>query len=309
MVVAMPVNMKSVASLLALRRWIQINQPDVINTHSSADSWLVALATQFTKNRPAIVRTRHVSVPVSKSFTSKWLYTQSCDHIVTTGGKLRNTLIEHNGYSAAHITSVRTGIDLSLFKEGDKAGIRQQLGLNPKAVIIGIVATLRSWKGHGYLLEAFAQLSDKKNLTLLIVGDGPQELALKQKAHDLQLEDCILFVGRQNNVQAWMQAMDIFCLPSYANEGVPQSLMQAQACGLPAVTTWVGSINEAVVRDQTALIVSPHDGNALHDALHVLVTDDHKRIVMGHAAAQYAASHFSEKIMLDKMESIFTRLA
>ena len=305
-VVAMPVGKKSRAGVIALRNWIKLHRPDVINTHSSADSWLVALATRFMKNRPAVVRTRHISAPVANNITSRWLYTRSCDHVVTTGEKLRETFIKENGYLPSHITSVRTGIDLSRFKPGNKLDARVLVGLNQKDVIIGIVATLRSWKGHSYLIDAFATVPYDANLKLLIVGDGPQDEALRQRVAELGLSERVLFAGRQNNVEKWMQAMDIFCLPSYANEGVPQSLMQSQACGIPAITTLVGSIDEAIVPEQSALIVQPKDVNSLADALKVLISDENKRIQMGLAAARQAADNFSEKIMLDKMEAIFT---
>lgn len=307
-VVAMPIGKKRWASVTALRTWINLYQPDVINTHSSTDSWLVALATLFIKNRPAVVRTRHISAPVANNITSRWLYSRSCDHVVTTGEKLRETFISENGYLSSHITSVRTGIDLSRFKPGDKLEARRELSLNENDVIVGIVATLRSWKGHSYLIDAFATLSFDVNLKLLIVGDGPQDEALRQKVAELGLDERVSFAGRQNNVEKWMQAMDIFCLPSYANEGVPQSLMQSQACGIPAITTLVGSINEAIVPGQSALIVQPKDAGSLADALKVLIGDENKRIQMGLTAASHAAANFSEKIMLDKMEAIFTRV-
>ncbi len=306
--VAMPVGKKSRAGVTALRNWIKLHQPDVINTHSSADSWLVALATRFMKNRPAVVRTRHVSAPVANNITSRWLYTRSCDHVVTTGEKLRETLIKENGYLSSHITSVRTGIDLSRFKPGDKLDARRELGLDEEDVIIGIVATLRSWKGHSFLIDAFATVPYDADLKLLIVGDGPQNQALRQRVAELGLSERVLFAGRQDNVEKWMQAMDVFCLPSYANEGVPQSLMQSQACGIPAITTLVGSIDEAIVPGQSALIVPPKDISSLADALKVLISDENKRIQMGLAAARQAADNFSEKIMLDKMEAIFTRV-
>ncbi|MGR8998590.1 MAG: glycosyltransferase [Gammaproteobacteria bacterium] len=307
-VVALPIGKKSREGVTALRNWIKLHQPDVINTHSSTDSWLVALATLFMKNRPAVVRTRHISAPVANNSASRWLYTRSCDHVVTTGEKLRETFINENGYPPFHITSVRTGIDLFRFKPGNKLDARRELELNENDVIIGIVATLRSWKGHSYLIDAFATVPYDANLKLLIIGDGPQDLVLRQKAVELGLNERVLFAGRQDNVEKWMQAMDIFCLPSYANEGVPQSLMQSQACGIPAITTLVGSIDEAIIPEQTALIVPPKDVSSLADALKVLISDDNKRIQMGLAAARQAADNFSEKIMLDKMEAIFTRV-
>ena len=301
----LPIGKKRISAVFSLSRWLKDNPQDVINTHSSTDSWLVALATRMMSTRPAIVRTRHISAPIPDNLSSRWLYTRSCDHIVTTGEKLRQTLININHYSADHVTSVRTGIDLDYFHPGDKAQARIRLGLDKKAFIIGIVATLRSWKGHRYLIRAFKQLSDPSSI-LLIVGDGPQWEALHNLVDGLGLQERVIFAGRQNNVAEWMNAMDIFCLPSYANEGVPQALMQSQACGIPAITTLNGSINEAVIAGETAIIVEPQDSNSILTALEAMYNDKDRRAAMSEAASLNAKKHFSINQMIDSMTTIFS---
>ncbi|MGY6277700.1 glycosyltransferase [Methylomonas sp. MgM2] len=303
--VALPIGKRRLPGLLALYRWLSDYRPDVVNTHSSTDSWLTAVAARLMNNPPAVVRTRHISAPIGNTIFARWLYTKASCHVVTTGEKLRRTLINANGYPPDHVTSIRTGIDLQRFKPGDKQAARLELGLPTDKVIIGIIATLRSWKGHRYLLEAFANLPDKENLQLLIVGDGPQWDALQEQVKGLNLESRVIFAGRQSNVQTWLQALDIFCLPSYANEGVPQALMQAQACGIPAVTTLVGSIDEAVLPEQSALIVSPENTTELRQALSELLQNPEKRRQMGQKAAEFASGNFSESAMLDAMEHIF----
>lgn len=306
-VVALPIGKKRLSGLWAMYRWLRIHRPDVINTHSSTDSWLTALATTLMTKPPAIVRTRHISAPIGNNAFSRWLYTQASCHIVTTGEKLRQSLISHNGFPADQVTSIRTGIDLQRFKPGDKQNARHQLDLATDKTIIGIVATLRSWKGHRYLLEAFAGLAEQENLQLLIVGDGPQAEALQEQVRQLNIHDKVFFAGRQSNIETWLQALDIFCLPSYANEGVPQALMQAQACGIPAVTTLVGSIDEAVLPGQSAIIVSPENSNELQQALQMLVNEPEKCRQMGLKAAEFAAENFSDRAMLDAMERIFQK--
>jgi len=182
---------------------------------------------------------------------------------------------------------------------------RKALNLDESKIIVGIVATLRSWKGHRYLIEAFSELENLENLQLIIVGDGPQNEALQQLVSKLNLNDSVLFAGRQTNVETWMHAFDIFCLPSYANEGVPQALMQAQACGIPAVTTLIGSIDEAVLKDESALIVSPESISEIKEALSNLIASPEKRTRLGEKAAEFAKTHFSDILMLDSMENIF----
>ncbi|MGZ4959762.1 MAG: glycosyltransferase [Methylomonas sp.] len=304
-VVALPIGKKRLAGLWALYRWLWTNKPDVVNTHSSTDSWLTALASLMLPKPPAIVRTRHISAAIGKNMFSHWLYARASKHVVTTGEKLRRTLIDVNGFNPDQVTSIRTGINLQRFKPGDKEVARTQLNLEHDKLIIGIVATLRSWKGHRYLLEAFAALADNPQLQLVIIGDGPQWDALHRQVEDLNLSCRILFAGRQANIETWLQTLDIFCLPSYANEGVPQALMQAQACGIPAVTTLIGSIDEAIIPGQSALIVRPENAVELRDALSQLINAPSKRQAMGNMAAEFAAQHFSDTDMLDAMEQVF----
>ena len=71
----LPLARKSLRGVVALRRWLAAHPVDVINTHSSTDSWIVAVACSTLRAPPAIVRTRHVSVPIAKNAATRWLYT------------------------------------------------------------------------------------------------------------------------------------------------------------------------------------------------------------------------------------------
>jgi glycosyltransferase involved in cell wall biosynthesis len=303
--IPMPIEKKNRKGFWALRSWIKQNQPDIINTHSSADTWMTAVAVKTLINGSAVIRTRHISAPIPQNLFSRWLYCRGSNFVVTTGEKLREVLVDENGFPENHIKSIRTGIDLNRFKPADKLKRRELLGIKSDVLTLGIVATLRSWKGHRYLLEAFSQLVGDFPIQLLIVGDGPQDESLKFYAEELGVTGSVVFAGRQENVENWMQAMDIFCLPSYANEGVPQSLMQAQACGLPVITTAVGSIEEAVVQNETALIVKPKDVRSLKIAMEFMLADTKKCKQMSRAAEVYAHKNFSLEVMLDEMETLF----
>ncbi|MDB5813211.1 MAG: glycosyl transferase family 1 [Rhodocyclales bacterium] len=304
--VALPLVKKRIGPLLALRGWLIANahDVDVLNTHSSTDSWLAALATRSVSPRLPIVRTRHISAPVRASAANRWLYAKAATHVVTTGETLRRELIDNLGVAEASSTSIPTGIDTTRFQPGNKAAARAQLGLATDAFWVGIVATLRSWKGHGYLLEAIEQLPDP-HLRLLIVGDGPQRDALETKVRDLGLADRVRFVGEQKDVVPWLQALDVFALPSYANEGVSQSVMQAMLVGLPIVTTAVGSMRDIIDNRHTGLIVAPEDAVQLADAIQSLRSDPVAAQMLGERARAFALEHCSLERMLDRMEAIF----
>jgi len=302
---ALPIGRKNLRGLLALRHWLQVHPMDVINTHSSTDSWLAAIACVSLRGAPPIVRTRHISTPVHKNVATRWLYGKAVKHVVTTGEILRQTLINDLGLAPERVTSVPTGIDTTRFVPGDKVTARRDLGLDPEKHYLGIVATLRSWKGHHYLLEAFHRLSIP-GWKLLIIGDGLQKESLEDKVHQLGLGSQVIFTGQQSNPEQWLQALDIFCLPSYANEGVPQAILQAMLTALPIVTTPVGAILEAVSDGRTACIVPRQDAVALSVAIKALIENPGQCEAMGSQARKDAEQRFSFGIMLESMGGVFT---
>ena len=303
--IAAPIGEKRLAGLKWLRAWFRDNRCDVISTHSSTDSWLASLSMLLLGRPYPIVRTRHISAPISKDPLTRWLYTRATSRIVTAGTALRRELIERNGFPAARIDSVPTGIDTERFRPGDRNAARKALGLPVGKPLVGIVATLRSWKGHLYLIEAFAGLPE--SVGLVIVGDGPMRPQLEARVDQLKLRHRTVFAGNKADVVPWLQAFDIFALPSYANEGVPQALVQAMLAGLPCVTTNVGSIAEVATDGRTALVVPPKDVLALRYALSRLLDDGVLRSQLSATARTHCAANFSRERMLDEMERIYAQ--
>jgi glycosyltransferase involved in cell wall biosynthesis len=306
--VALPIGRKRPGGVLALRAFLARETFDVINTHSSTDTWLAALACRTRAGAPPIVRTRHISSPLPANGATRWLYRRATDRIVTTGEKLREQMLREAGVDATRVVSIPTGIDLSRFRAGDRAAARGALGLDAAAPIVGIVATLRSWKGHRYLFQAIAAMA-RKDVNVVVVGDGPQREALETLARELGIDSRTRFAGNQSDVAPWMQAFDLFCLPSYANEGVPQALMQAMACGLAVVTTPVGSIEEIVTNGATGVLVPPEDPVRLRAAIERLLGDERERAALGARAAAEARERFGEDRMVDRMIAVFEQAA
>ena len=212
---ALPIAGKNLSGLLAMRRWLKAHPVDVVNSHSSTDSWLAALACATLARAPALVRTRHVSAAIPNNLPTRWLYRRATLHVVTTGEALRLQLLRDNGLSPEHVTSVPTGIDTGRFVPGDREAARRLTGLPSGRRLIGIVATLRSWKGHRYLIEAVNGLPP--DVGLVIVGDGPQRRNIESSIRELGMSERVWLVGNQCDVLPWLQSLDVFALPSYAN--------------------------------------------------------------------------------------------
>ena len=305
-VIHLPIEVKTFAGFQAVRHQLSNNRYDVVNTHSSADSWLVALACATSPAPPGIVRTRHISAPVSGHFANRWLYRQA-KIIVTTGGSLRQHLINALAENPNRIISITTGIDTKrFFPAPDRAVAKEKVGLSPSQKHVGIVATLRSWKGHLILLEAFARVQIP-GLMLVIVGDGPMREQIAQAAFRLGLTDRVIMVGQRIDPENWLQAMDVFCLPSYANEGVPQALMQAMAVGLPVISTPVGAIGEIICNQENGVLVPPKNISALADAMANMTTDTSLAARLGTEACCRATRDFGIERMISQMEAVFLK--
>jgi glycosyltransferase involved in cell wall biosynthesis len=305
---ALPIERRNGQAFSAVRHWLRRNPVDVANTHSSTDSWLFSIAARLLRRRPGIVRTRHISSQIARDPFTRWLYGRGADLLVTTGERLRQSFLER-GVSSERVLSIPTGIDTAHFAPGNRAAARRRLGLPDGRTIVGIVATIRSWKGHLYLLDALAALPQREQMLLLIVGDGPSRQLVENRIADRGLAGNVYLAGQQHDVAPWLHAMDIFALPSYANEGVPQSIMQAMSCGLPVVSTNVGSIDEAVLHETTGLLVPPKDSESLGQAVARLITDPDLRERFGAEARRVALSRFTFSKMIDRMENVFRRAA
>lgn len=306
--IALPIGRKNLRGLAALRALLRGRRFDVVNTHSSTDTWLAAVASIGLADAPPLVRTRHISAPIPGDPASRWLYRRAVRRIVTTGERLREQVVRETGVDASRVVSIPTGIDLERYRPGVAAAARQALGLSSEGFVVGIVATMRGWKGHSFLFEAFARLADPA-ARLLAVGDGPQRENLGALARELGIEARVVFPGNQDDVVPWLQAMDVYCLPSWANEGVPQGLMQAMACRVPVISTPVGSIDEIVQDGETGLLVAPRDASALGAAIERVRTDGALRERLAEAGFREAQARFGEARMVDRMVEVFVAAA
>jgi len=307
-VTTLPIGRKRPRGLVALVRALAQRPVDIVNAHSSTDAWLAALACRALalagRPTPVLVRTRHVSVPVPNDLATRWLYREATACVVTTGERLREQLIRDNGLDPARVVSVPTGIDPARFAPTPRAAARSRLGLPLDVPLVGIVATLRSWKGHRFLVEALGRLA-RRDARLVIVGDGPQRAALEAQVAESGCADRVRFAGQQDDVAPWLSALDVFALPSYANEGVPQALLQAMFARVPCVTTDAGAIPEIARDGDTATIVAKEDPAALAAGIDALLADPARAVAQAERAYAFVAPRYTETAMVERMEAVF----
>lgn len=308
-VVTMPLKRKNLKNLQQLRRWIISHRAtiDVINSHNSADTWLVALANLTLANPVPLVRTRHASGVPRNNWTTRWLFRKACAHIVTTGEALRHQMADI-GVPMAQSTSVPSGVDTRRFQPGDKQAARAHCGLTQDDFWLGVVSHLRPNKGHSVLLRALAQI-DNPAIKLAIVGEGPHKATLAQQITELGLAQRVVMAGHRSDPEQWFPAFDIALSPSHDMEGVPQGVLQSLASRIATIATDAGGTADAVINNETGLLIPQRDEAALRDAIVKLYDDGALREKLAQQGYDYLCAHLTRERMLDAMEKVFTDAA
>lgn len=162
--------------------------------------------------------------------------------------------------------TIYNGIDPDVFFPVDQAEARRSLGLDADEVSLLFVGNLLPVKNPSFLLRAHAEVNEsrvrqgKARARLRLIGEGPLRESLIQETRDLGTSGQVEFLGRRTSpeIATWMNASDVFCLTS-VNEGFPNVLLEAMACGLPVVSTDVGGISERVGGNPLDRLVVPGD--------------------------------------------------
>ena len=305
-ILTFPLELQKRNPFLFVKLWRIINQfsISIINTHSSRDSWHAVILKLISPNSNIrLIRTRHLSTPISKNFLSKLVYSLP-DVVITTGEAIRQQMINYNKFNPNKIISIPTGVDLSIFSPEYISPTIKKEGF----FLVGTISILRSWKGHRYFLEAIPEVVKTiKNVKFLIVGDGPQKANLEELVQKLGLKKYVTFLGYREDIPAILASLDLLVHPSTGHEGVPQIILQALAMKKPVIATNVGSIPEIIKNNYTGLLIKPASSTQLAEAIIFLLQNRELAHSLGEKGRKLVESRYSFSRMLDKIEEIYQK--
>ncbi len=202
------------------------------------------------------------------------------------------------------ITIIRCGININKFSPCIKQ--------TSNRVIILICGRFVEKKGIPYAIRAFSKLSATLQAELRIIGDGPMKGEIKQLISRLGLKKKVKLFGSllHSDVLDQMRQADIFLLPSVTaengdREGLPVSILEAQATGLPVISTHHTGIPEGIIDGQTGYIVHEKDIDAIASRLELLIKNPDLRIKMGKKGRDFIKSNFNIIEEIEKLEIIF----
>lgn len=308
-----PTDLISIARLV---QYLRREAPDIVHTHTSKAGVVGRIAARLAGVRH-VVHTIH-GFPFAEgqspwvygayAFIERWtarftdlLLSQSAEDI-ETAKKLG--IRARLGYPML----LGNGIDLSRFRRGrfgedENRALQRQLQI-PAVPVISIIGRLTAEKGYFVLVDALTALKDLSWVALFIGPDEGAGAEIERRIASNGLTDRVRLLGPRDDVEALLAISDIYTLPSY-REGVPRSVIEAQAMGLPAVVTDIRGCREVVADGETGRIVPPGDAAALSAALRELLTDRAARERMAVAAKRRMEQHFDERQVFGRLEQAY----
>ncbi len=231
-----------------------------------------------------------------------------CARIVAVSDDTRRSL-ERQGYPPGSIVVVRNGVE----PPGPRSGrLRAELGLPAEVPVIGTVGRLSAAKGHEDLLAALASLSHSDAVAVLVGTDhehgGAFRRHLEELAASLGVRDRVVFAGYRPDAAELIGDLDVFVLPSWI-EGLPLTVLEAMAHGVPVVATRVGGVPEIVADGETGLLVPSRDVQALAGALGALLDDPGRARRLGEAGRERALRELSAEAMAAKVLALYDEIA
>ncbi len=220
------------------------------------------------------------------------------------------------GAPPERVRLIYNGIDPGRFATGEmrifrRQAMRAELGLRHDEIVLTCVANLFAYKGHADLLAALAMLGGASRCTrptLLLVGrDAGERAGLEVQAAQLGLSASVRFLGERSDVPDLLAASDVGVLPSH-EEGFSNAVLEGMAAGLPMVVSDVGGNAEAVIENESGLVVPARSPAALAQALAELIGDTSRRLAMGEAARRRVATSFSLDACVAAYEAMYEEL-
>ena len=288
------------------------NRADLLQTHSYKANVIGALLSSRMQRdgirwAAYLHGTTQENLKVRMYYEMELLAVRRADGIVPVSEMIGRTVAGRLGRSRAHLEVIPNALLPETTSDG---GIREQarreMGAPDGAVVIGVIGRLSREKGQDIFVDALARLKDTKVFAVL-VGEGPDEAALRARVEQLGLGDRVRFMGYQNDMAPIYAGMDLAVIPSLS-EGIPNVALEAMGRRIPLIATAVGGLPEMVADGMSGLLVPPGDAEALAKSVRFLTDRPEERQRMGEAGRAAIESRFSMAERMKRVRALYERL-
>jgi glycosyltransferase involved in cell wall biosynthesis len=303
---------KDLRALASLRRTIRRFRPHVVHTHSSKAGVLGRLAARL-ERVPSVVHTVHgfgftpLQSPVKQKvfFSAEKIAARWTDHFVAVSRVNRDRGVELGLWKPDQVSVIRAGVDLDRFRiPGDGRETRRQLGVPDGVSVVTQIGNFTPQKAPLDFIEAAARIVERfPEVCFVMVGDGPLRGEAQTRAAELGIADRVIFCGWWNDVPGLLAATSVSVLSSH-HEGLPCSVVESLAAGVPVVATAVDGTPEVIRPGVNGELVAPGDPGGLAAAVLAILDDDERRRSMAAAAAD-GLDDFGRDHMVRQLEELY----
>lgn len=288
---------------------------DILHAHMEFSSAVAATIAGRLIGKPVIVKFGNsgISSQVKEAYTT-WLgrfrlgiLRSNASAYIALNNEMEEELLAE-GFPRSKVFCIENGINASEFPPpADKEAAKAAINLSNRTVII-YVGRLVPMKLLPVLLKAFkSALAANPNLSLLLLGQGTEQKSLKALSEGLGIQANVSFVGDVNNVKPYLQAADIFVLPSLS-EGLSNSLLEAMSMGLACVGTKISGTLDALGNGAYGVLIEPNNVDQLSESLIQLVTDQQEVKRLGMAARQRILARYDFSVIGTRYYALYNQL-
>lgn len=312
------------AAVVRLARILRRDRPQIVHTHAAKAGTLgrvaAILAFPRARARPVLVHTFHghsligyFAPRVARVYTAiERILARSTDALVAVSPEIRDELVGLGVAPAARFTVVPLGFNLTPFlddagREARREAVRASWGVDGDDPVVTLVARLVPIKRVDRFLDVAAAVADRPRVRFVIVGDGELRDVLVASAAARGLGDRLHWAGFRRDMADVYAASDVVVLTS-DNEGTPVSLIEAQAAGVPVVSTDVGGVAFVVQHGRTGLLASPRDHLELAEAVTALLDDAALAGRLAEAGRAQARTSFALDRLVDDLDALYRGL-
>jgi len=294
--------------IIKLLRIIRRKKIRIVNSHHFVSLFYAFWAARFA-GLP-IIHTEH-SIWEMQSLSFFWtrcyrFFLKRIEMVSAVSETAFNYLRDAYGIEEKRIGLVVNGIDINRFKKAKEETVnRAALDLKPHDIVVGTVGNLRREKNQELLIRALALISrSSKSFKAVFIGDGPLRSQLESLAAALGVEDKVVFLGTRVDVPRFYGIFDIYCLTS-RYEGLPLSLLEAMAAGVPIVATDVMGIREVIRNNENGLLLPDNDAEELAKRILLLAENADLRNALSENGCRFVNEHYSLEKSVRNYEKLF----
>jgi glycosyltransferase involved in cell wall biosynthesis len=304
-----PMNEVDLSTAWKLNKIVKQWKPAIVHAHDPHAVSMAGLALSFSapNPRPKLIASRRVDFHLQSHTFSQWKYRQM-DGFIAASHAIKDILVA-DGIPSGRIEVVHDGIDVEKIQHRPEVDLHAEYWLPHGVPVIVNVGALVGHKGQKYLVDAMPiVLREVPDAHLVIFGEGELRAPLEKQIKQLSLGKRVLLPGFREDVMSLMKSADLFVMSS-VTEGLGSAVLDAMAMGHAVVGTKAGGIPEAVIHEETGLLVEPADAKALAAAIVRMLKHADLRKRFGEAGRARVTEHFGVDRLVEGTLGVYRNIS